>query len=424
MTENQLRHALQRSLSSPLPAQTRTAVLATIREKEKPMKKKISMGLVLALIIVTLSAVAMAWSLSRQYFEDVAQLQFSSGYYDDWGLAEKQAMVGLLQEHGLITADQAAAMQDEAAIDRYMIDRYGVHGRSDVIGLTSILEKELGSMDTWTQPTWVWYSQMNADVGLLTEHNDDNYHFMPGDEAISEAEAIAAARRLLEQQHDLPEGSLDDAQTNWTYFTTAHDMHTRRYPRHGVELKTSDGHIYYCELHPDGTPWTEADDAASSPYDWEVRHMINAYAQDHHLTADLGYFGLRDFPLAHMAACIDSIRPVIEKNVAANPDYQDPLGLWFMEHFYGVPDERTLPLEQAEAIAHNALNEPATLDRLCYEITDPAAPLWKLTFQCTSTDPAMTCRVFINAYTGEVVDVIRFDPDASYSAAEGIANNY
>lgn len=388
------------------------------------MKKKLSLGLVLALILVMLSAVAMAWSLSRQYFEDVAQLQFSSGYYDDWGTAEKKAMVDIMQEYGLITADEAETMRTEDAIDRFMIDRYGINGRSDVIGLTSILEKELGPMSTWTQLTWVWYSQMNAQVGLLTENNDDNYHFMPGDEAISEEEAITLARRLIEQDEGLPEGALDDASAIWTYYTTANDMHTLRHPRHGVELKTADGHIYYCELKPDGSPWTEEDDAASSPYDWEVRGIINDYARDHALTSQQGYHGLRSFPLERMAECINEIRPIINKNMAANPYYEDPLGLWFVEHFYGVPDDQAIPQEQAVAIAQAVLPEGITLAYLCYEITDPTAPLWKISFRNDAVEPAMTYRAFINAYTGEVTQTRSFETYENRGAAQVIADSY
>ena len=120
------------------------------------VKKKLSVGLVL-IMVVLLSSVALAWSLSNQYFEDVAQLQFTSGYYDDWGWEEKQKMVGIMQEHGLITEKEATALSTEEAVDAYMIERYGINGRSDVIGLWSILETELGPINTWTLEQKAWY---------------------------------------------------------------------------------------------------------------------------------------------------------------------------------------------------------------------------------------------------------------------------
>ena len=142
MTEQELRAALARSLTDEMPAETRMAVLNKIRERKEPIvRSKMSVALVLALVLTLLSTVAIAYTLSREYFEDVAVLQFESGYYEDWGLAEKQAMVAILQEHGLISAEQADKMTDEAFIDAYMIERYGVEGsdRMDTISLYFII---------------------------------------------------------------------------------------------------------------------------------------------------------------------------------------------------------------------------------------------------------------------------------------------
>ena len=109
---------------------------------EKAVKKKLSVSLVFALVIMAISAVALAYTLSRQYFEDVAQLQFDSGYYDDWGWQEKQKMVEILQKYGLISGEEAGNMKTEKDVDAYMIERYGFEGRSDVIGLWSIRAAE------------------------------------------------------------------------------------------------------------------------------------------------------------------------------------------------------------------------------------------------------------------------------------------
>lgn len=140
---------------------------------EKAVKKKLSVSLVFALVIMAISAVALAYTLSRQYFEDVAQLQFDSGYYDDWSWQEKQKMVEILQKHGLISKEEAGKMKTEAAVDAYMIERYGIDGRSDTIGLWSILERELGEIRTWTLEQKAWYTDMQIEIGILTRDNDD-----------------------------------------------------------------------------------------------------------------------------------------------------------------------------------------------------------------------------------------------------------
>ena len=84
MTEQELRAALARSLSAEMPADTRMAVLHEIHKirerKNLIVKSKLSVAIILAIVLTLLSGVALAVTLSRAYFEDVAVLQFESGY--------------------------------------------------------------------------------------------------------------------------------------------------------------------------------------------------------------------------------------------------------------------------------------------------------------------------------------------------------
>lgn len=385
---------------------------------EEIVKKKISVGFALALAMLLVSAVALALGLSQQFFEDVATLQFESGYYDDWGLTEKQAMVHIMHENGIIDDAQAAAMTDEASIDRYMIDRYGIEGRSDVIGLVSIFETELGSMSGWDQERWVWYCDLMVETGLMKAGGDQYFHYMPGDEAITEAEAISRAAAYIEADFSLPAGSLDQSTAMWHYLTDAADMFDRKYGRHYVSF---DG--YEIWLRPNGERWTEEDDLLASPYDWEIRRMITDYKRENDLPNGLANFGPE-----HAAACMAELLPVLHDNIAGNPDYRDPLGLWIASHTYGVPDDKAITQDEALAIAGSAIPDghAAHIEAfsVLYETTDPAAPLWKLTGRDTTHDEAVTWRVFINAYTGDVIETYSYDPYATMTAEEVVASTF
>jgi len=225
MTEQELRRALG-SLSDELTAQSRRAVLMKIREKERPVvKNKFSVALIVAIVLTLLSTVALAVTLSREYFEDVAQLQFESGYYEDWGLEEKKAMVAILQEYGLISEQAAAEMDSEAAIDAYMIDRYGVEGsdRIDTIGLYSILETELGLIETWSLEQRTWYSDMMMRTGLLKKGGEEGIFGVPEEQDVQPDEAVAIAKAAIIEAFELPENALDDHRVDLSFETDSND---------------------------------------------------------------------------------------------------------------------------------------------------------------------------------------------------------
>lgn len=226
MTEQELRAALARSLTDEMPADARMAVLNRIRERKEPIvKSKMSVALVLAIVLTLLSTVAIAYTLSRDYFEDVAVLQFESGYYEDWGLAEKQEMVAILEAYGLIGAEQANQMTDEASIDAYMIERYGVEGsdRIDTIGLYSILEYELGLIETWSLEQRAWYSDMMMRTGLLKKGGEEGIFGVPEEEDVQPDEAVAIAKSAIIEAFRLPENALDNHRVDLSFETDSND---------------------------------------------------------------------------------------------------------------------------------------------------------------------------------------------------------
>ena len=218
---------------------------------EKVVKKKLSLAMAFVLAILLLSTAAFAWTLSRHYFEDIAQLQFESGYYDDWGWEEKRAMVDILLEYELITAEEAGMMTDEAAVDTYMIERYGINGRSDTIGLWSILEKELGPIRAWTLEQKAWYSEMQIEIGLLTSENDDYICALPEAGDIQPEAAIATAKRAIIDAYDLDSIALDAHQVDIAFETHASDWE-RKNLHYNINF-WGDGLEYYsCSITRDG----------------------------------------------------------------------------------------------------------------------------------------------------------------------------
>lgn len=218
---------------------------------EQPVKKKVSVGLVFALVILMLSAVALAYTLSRQYFEDVAQIQFDSGYYDEWSWQEKQKMVEILEKYGLITPPQADAMTDEAAVDAYMSARYGIDGRTDVIGLWGILEKELGHISTWTLEQKAWCTEMRIEIGLLTKDNDDYICALPEKDDLQPGDAVKIAKAAIIEAYDLTEDALDNYRVDIAFETHASDWE-RKNLHYNINFWGEFQSVYFCAVTRDG----------------------------------------------------------------------------------------------------------------------------------------------------------------------------
>lgn len=400
---------------------------------EKIVKKKISVGLVLALALMLLSAVALAFTLSQQYFEDVAQLQFDSGYYDDWDWPEKQKMAEILQKHGLISKEEAGKMKTEAAVDDYMIERYGFEGRSDVIGLWSILETELGPINTWTLEQKAWYTDMQIEIGLLTKNNDDFICAMPEKDDAQPDEVIAIAKTAIIEAYGLAADALDHHQVDIAFETHASDWEREKLHYNinfwGEGLKyyscsvTRDGRIMDSTMDEDylsPAEQVQMEQQFANENDLEAIGLFQQYANEHFPE---GVYNFEFWPLEDKKAVTDMLRPVILGNMAENPNYADYTRIFWATHFYGMPDEKAITQEKAIDLAKEQLTsafglsqeQAATVDGvgLFYEITDPEHPLWKITLRVgeqrdTAVELGMKLfyryRVVIDAYTGVVTE--------------------
>lgn len=400
------------------------------------VKKKISVGFVLLILVLMSSVVALAWTLSYQYFEDVAQIQFATGYYDDWGWEEKQKMVDIMLEHGLIT--EAAELSTEEAVDAYMIEHYGVNGRSDVIGLWSILETELGPINTWSLEQKAWCTEMQIEIGLLTENNDDYICELPEKNDIEPDEAITIAKAAIIEAYELEASALDAHQVDIAFETHASDW-AREKLHYNINFWGDGVEYYTCSVTRDGRIMDSTmDETCLSPAeqvqeklqfanenDLEAITVFQNYAAEH--IRD-GIYNFDFWPLEDKKAVTDMLRPVILENMAENPDYADQTRIFWATHFYGLPDEKAIPQEKAIEIGKAQLtttfglnNEQAALlgkVGLFYDVTDPENPLWKVTLRLNegTGEEAMaiglsisgTYRVFIDAYTGEVLETHYF----------------
>ena len=448
---NNLKRAIDADLSRLRVTQRERAEILKNAMEGKKVKKKLSVSLVLVVALVLAVAAALAYTVSQHYFEDVARLESQYGYYDDWKLSQKIEMLEIMKQYGILSDEQqTAALTDgdmsdaerEAKIDAFMVERYGINGRTDIITLARILDVELGDRDTWTQEQNVWYTQMLIDSGLMGA--DEDVYRMPDESAVPPEEAIAVATAEIMRVWALTEDDLSRYSVEWAYYTHVSDKE-ESWLHYDITFRPTDGEGNWlsCPVSKEGRVLSSADhEWFSSPeeqraafaemensVDREARELFQQYAADHGFNKPVGEASVMfwDWPLTDKKALADLVRPVVLRNMAENPDYADWSFAFYATHEYGVPDESAITQETALETARRALGERLELSdallgycdsvRVFYEVTDPEKPLWKFVFSAGShwdevealgAEPAGLYRVVINARTGDVEEAFSF----------------
>ena len=436
MTEKDLSRALRDSVAD---VRLSPAVREAVRDEMNggyPVRRKWTVGLVLAIVLLLATAAAGAWSLSREFFEKTAAIQFESGYYDDWSLEEKRGFVDLMAEYELIEAETAKDLkkQDETALDAWMAARYGINGRTDVIGLMSVVETELGGMEHWSNDTWVWFNELELKIGQLSSW-DPYICLTPGEEAVIPEAAIAAAREAVVEQSGMDAAVFEAAQIYWTYQALPTDT-ARENAWYRIVFKLADGSVTWGEVRKDGTvklvygDWMTQEQHEAIEWD-SPNPQFDAYLKVEHTYADEHGLELSDehrWPLEDKKAVAELQEPIIKEALLAGWLDLTPGEVFQTIYGYGVPEGDVIPQEKAVEIVRGALTEKFGLteelaayyfeqevwvDYLTRNASEEGHPVWRITFWCTSRedmaahglgDDDHDFSVFVDAVTGAVIN--------------------
>lgn len=136
-----------------------------------------------------------------------------------------------------------------------------------------------------------------------------------------------------------------------------------------------------------------------------------------------------NWPLEEKAAYSRKNKPLIDQFLLENPEYAEmlqkrydagesgfPVYYETTRHVYGLPDEKAISQDAAQAIGYQAILDQFGLDgdvlasarvvNVYYDVTDPQKPLWKFFYNTmtdeTGPEEAWGYFVSINAYTEEI----------------------
>lgn len=371
---------------------SRAAILEKVRGG-KTMKKKVSLGLVLALALtlIVIGALAAVILTNKDFVNNVLSPKALENTSDSW---TQQEMDDILR----MAADSGVAL-DQEALSR--LQEKGAQYKEEVMRLFA--KAQLGFYpSTWSIEDQAWYDQMLVDSGLKEERSC----FVPEGDEITQQQALDIVLGYIHDQFDADAAVTDDA----------------LYRRHLQYVAYSDN------PYQKGKQWYisyEPLDSTHSRYSFTVlsdgtvkeanREMGLAEEGRPALDANQVLDLYRDTYGAHDTWTMETwlaFQKEAAQAAQANPGTLSERVRSIIKQSYALPDSTAIPREEAvkaagQAIAsqggrdEKALLEQSTVSAVYF--TQEEGPLWKVSFQHKEDgQPPVLDTVELNACTGEI----------------------
>ena len=447
MRMNPIKHVIDKGLSGLQVDSLRMNQILSKAKGGEPVKRKLPLVLVAALVALSIALTAAAATLLwEHYVLEMKQKEKSQGAYVTWPVDDKVALVKNLSEMGYIEESeqvktllsQATPEEEKGALaDQLML---ALTGQKDVREIYSdlITYALLGPEDFWTSAQRVWWTHAINSVRDTSQDPDELV--LPLGHEVPEAEAIEIARAAIIQVFEMAPGALDQAQPVADLYTTKARPDYRRWMvqfkfyKEGTSTWTE--RVYFTVVDekgeviadPDvGTPSLE--EMAASYKELEalkkaskppiIQTYINYVEQEN-------YAPFWDWSLEAKAAFSREIRPMM-----AQAEKQGELKQYFTQEgrviaggnlslytafAYGLPGPEDIPQDAALEKAKQALVDACGASRqsleeaasvfVYFDVTDPEKPLWKFFFGPNWVEemaPGKAYRAQVDASNGEIV---------------------
>ncbi len=183
---------------APIPDRVSQAYTrSALNLKEEPMRKrKVSMALVMAmlLILAAVTAVAAALLSGREFVQEVMQPKAQESLSAQWSETEVQELLRIAGENGLTLSESQQAL---------LLARGG-YDKEELMRL--FVKLDLGQdPGTWSIEDQAWYGQMLMDIGLYAE----NHNTVPEEGEATEAQMLQVLQTYIHDRYD-PDAPLTD----------------------------------------------------------------------------------------------------------------------------------------------------------------------------------------------------------------------
>jgi len=459
LLRSRIHHAIDVRLSSlPSEQNVEYAVFKAASKPHKRLKTAFIAALVLAMLL-TISAVA-AVLLWENHAVQMVQKERQAGSYSQWSAADKAALIEALCALGHIEEnEQTAALFSLSAADEEIhqladslilsfleanpnIQTYetAFNHRIDSVTSSMLTFAIMGPHESWPAEKRVWWQKLtNPHVSS----SNDMIFANPEPTEMTEAEAIASAKKALMTILGIPQGELNKAQAVADMYVTEERPDYRRWlVTFNILSQGSNQYVEkayevfvdcYGNLIADsdyGSELLEAKAARLYPDETACPPILEVYqtfADDEESSL------VREWSVEAKAAYSAAIRPQVltalaERNFSelTSPDALNgaPHGevIASTQCAYGLPRKDDLPLDDARDLArlyvYNAygLDEQTNAAQYAYyeyfDVTNPDKPLWKFVFFPESFSGLHTVPVYkvtLLARSGEKESVQRYE---------------
>ena len=457
---NNLKRAIDADLSRLRVTQRERDELLQNAWEGKKVKKKLSAAFVLALVLVLMGAVALAVATIQGTGRLIAQVEKENGDYSDWPVEKRAQIVLELMDEGSIPQTEERERLREGTLDAGETARVADEAIAQLTGedaahasFLGIMNAVWGPFEGWTREQQAWYSEVMKDVGFETQGK--SFYVLPTG-PMDEAGALACAKREILRVFDtLDADTLDqfDTMVDFQIPEDAEPGDTKAYwyvcfDSWNTGIDTSELPFAMIDLFIDpdtGMPRDSLEEAKRRREEQAARRNHPIRQQIQALQAECGEDkSLPTWSLESKARWSAEIAPLILAFERENPEEMErmfaPDERAASRFIYGLPDEKALSQTNALARAQDALRAAYPLtdeewallfDRanvekiyICYDVTNPDAPLWKFVFTMPTEYNAnddlaarakalygdrdrdsydLIYRVELNAYTGQAV---------------------
>ena len=408
---------------------------------------------------VVLSEETITWEL---YAREMRMQEEASGFYVDWNITDKEALIEVLIQMGALreTAATRRLLEEDFSVesrhalaDQIMLQLLGGSSnplvRKDgvrAVRWNTISTASMGDPSGWTLEEKVWYQQLENMFG----HKDRDTLILPEDGDLPENEAVKIASNAIVNAYSLSSDALDRYIPSTFLYMTENDFgdHDPRPDYHRWNIRffsyeygnepiekaysaivDENGHIigdyelgvpHVCEQATERK--TRLDHATP-----EVIRAFRQYAEEE------GTFSFWQWDYVTKAAYSNDIRAKVlsvldagKTNALINPSFcQTPVEeiIHSTVFAYGLPEEEHLQFENARVVAQSALTGKYGFSEAelgdysifsSFDVTDEELPLWKLIYcpdSFENMEEVLLYKFELNAYSGEITaeQIINWD---------------
>lgn len=317
---------------------------------EGKVKKKLFVGLVLAIVLVLETVTAVAMTLTA-FYEKTIEQESKNGTIQDWPVSDKVLLVQWMVDAGialdetqvsqLANKDLTLEEQDQLAMD--MILSY-FPARDKWLTTMDIIAKEYGKYEQWPLELRAWYTATLEKYHHDQKNGSFARNVLPQAGDISEEEARNIAQNCLTEVVGLEATQINALTSNVFFQEETGGEKTFRAWYFNYYLQGSQNLLYYAYIYSDGTVMdcgsTEKPATTASTLNEQFYELKRYHNNDF-------------FSVEGLATFARDLAPQIRQ--AMETGGIDKWPAYFAQIPYAFPAEGAIPAEQAIEIGTQAI---------------------------------------------------------------------